>query len=80
MIVADIVVKVRKIRTEINILKPTTLSLCLENEIEDKNTHRTTISLYIENELSQKHKIIITQKPTKRVQSTHKLHSLHPFI
>jgi len=80
MTVANTEVILRQTRTKIDTLKPTILSLLLKNEKEDKKSYETLPSLHVEDKLLSKHHIIITKKLTKIVLSTHKLHSLHPFI
>jgi len=80
MIVGNIQAILRHNRTKIYIAKPITLSLLLENEIEHKDSSKVMKSLHVENNLLSKHYIISTKIETKIVLSTHKLHSLHPFI
>lgn len=80
MIVDNKQTTLKLIRTKIYILNPTTLSLLLENEIEDKYSSKVILSLHVEGNLLSKHYIISTKMQTKTIQSTHKLHSLHPYI
>ena len=80
MTVANIQVILRHTRTKKDILKPTILSLCLKNKKEDKKSFKIKIFLHVKDRFLSEHHIIKTQKPTKALLTTHKLHSLHPFI
>jgi hypothetical protein len=80
MIVGKTKIKDTQTKNKMKIAKPTTLKLCLKNRNENKMNYETVISLHVESIFSSKHHIIKTQKHTKKDQSTHKLHSLHPFI
>ena len=80
MIVVKIKSKVRQTRFKIDALKPSIISLCLKNEKEEKKSYEALASLHIEDVFLSKYHIVKTQIPTKTPLTTHKLHSLHPFI
>ena len=80
MIVANAEVTLRQIRIKKDRLKPTILSLLLKIKKEYKKSFKMKISLHVEDRFLSKQHIVKTQKPTKILLTTHKLHSLHPFI
>jgi len=80
MIVANTKIKDRETKSKIKILKPIILQLCLKNKNRNKMNYETVIFIHTGSIILSKHHIIKTQKYTKKEKSTHKLHSLHPFI
>jgi len=80
MIVVDIKLNNKQTKTKITILKLITLQLLSKDEKHSKTGYKSLISLHVESRFLPRHKIITTLKPTKKEKSTHKLHSLHPFI
>ena len=70
----------RQISTRNILSKLSVITLLFKNENRDEMTLKSRQYLNKADNHSSQNKIIITQKQTKIDKSTHKLHSLHPFI
>ena len=62
------------------ISKLSIISLLPKKENKDKKLLKHRQYLNLTEDISSQNNIITTQKQTKTDNSTHKLHSLHPFI
>jgi len=80
MIVAKFKPNNKQTTTKMTTLKLTILQLLLKNEEVHNNSFETILLLHVEEKILPKHHLQTTIKPTKILQPTHKLHSLHSFI